>query len=675
MPPPAPGGGGLGMEPPGQVVHGRPPGPAPAAGRRGPAGPPGTPHGPRRSPAGARQPRPVPGPGEQPAGQARGRASARPRRPGGRRRGAGGRLASRVRPRRVGPVRPTSELRRQAGGRRQPPRRPRRRCRCPRAPAAAAARRPSRTRRVARRGVGAGHRVRGPASRYRAASPSAQAVPGEAGGPADGPRHERSAHAGRQSSTLARAPARASGSPGAHQEGGVAQDLGQGPGRRGHHRHAGRHGLERREPEALVERRVGEDGAPARSRRGQTGGRRPSPVRTHPVGERRRGRSAARSASSPHPGGPASTSATSRSVAGQPASNARTRPGQVLAGLGRADGQHVAASAPGRRSAGPGVGPGRAPGSGGTPSARPAPARGRPRRRRPPRRPRRPRGCARRPRGPGPGGSGSGKARVDGSHSSGKRTVVRSCTVTTAAARPGRAGRRSWSRGPRRPARGTTRPAGGRSRRQARCSGRAGMARRPPPPRRAGAGAIPRRRRQLTAKAETARPGRPARPPGRRRRTRRPRWAGRAGGWRRGPPAWVAAAPSAQGTAPLRQLGQHRVGQGRPGGGRPRAEGPVGLDGAGDRRPPGRPTGSRRTGRSGRRWTGCWPPRSSGGAWRLGSRSPGPSRRGPGGPNPGSTPARPGKATAVAWRSVRGWTTRRGQQLAGQLRPGRAGCR
>ena len=45
-----------------------------------------------------------------------------------------------------------------------------------------------------------------------------------------------------------------------HQDRPVADHLGNRARRRGHDRHPGRHGLERGEAEALVDRRVGEDG-------------------------------------------------------------------------------------------------------------------------------------------------------------------------------------------------------------------------------------------------------------------------------------------------------------------------------------------------------------------------------------------------------------------------------
>ena len=108
------------------------------------------------------------------------------------------------------------------------------------------------------------------------------------------------------------------------------EHLGQraGPGR--HHGHAGAHGLQRREAEPLVERGVGQHGGPRQAARPGRAAR-SQPVRTirSPAPATRRRPTS--SASSPHPGGPARTRATSgwRSAT---APKARTSPGRSLRG-------------------------------------------------------------------------------------------------------------------------------------------------------------------------------------------------------------------------------------------------------------------------------------------------------------------------------------------------------
>ena len=233
--------------------------------------------------------------------------------------------------------------------------------------------------------------------------------------------------------------------------------------------HAGRHGLERWQAEALVDGGVGQAAGPGqqvgpglrrRPSRGagcdRGGGQRPPPRRT-PRRPSRRGR-------------PRRAPRSWRRPAAR--SNARHQGGEILAGLHRAQGQHVAARRPARRRPAPAS----PPAGGSTPErhghdplrpeapASPAPRRPPPRCRSAPAPPARP------PDGPGPG-----RPACRGWHSSGKRTGVRSWTVTTSAAARG-----GWDDEVRAPddvhrPRSTTPRSGGRCAATAARSGRAGI--------------------------------------------------------------------------------------------------------------------------------------------------------------------------------------------------------
>ena len=104
-----------------------------------------------------------------------------------------------------------------------------------------------------------------------------------------------------------------------------------------------RHGLEGREPEALVERRIGED-----RRAGEQGGAL-SASSTQPSRTTRSPWTVAATASSkagrPHPSGPATTSRRSGSRAAATRVEGPHQGGEVLAGLDGAQGEHVALGA------------------------------------------------------------------------------------------------------------------------------------------------------------------------------------------------------------------------------------------------------------------------------------------------------------------------------------------
>ena len=170
------------------------------------------------------------------------------------------------------------------------------------------------------------------------------------------------------SRTRPRAAGQAVGVAGVDQPGPVADHLGDGPGRGGHHRHPGRHGLQRREAESLVPGRVGQHGRPA-------AGRRPGGVVEvagphDPVPRPATRPRPSANGSAPHPSPPTTTRATSGWAAAT-AANGRHQQRVVLAGLDGPDGQDVAVAPVGQvrmrgrpSPASPGVGP---PASGGDP--------------------------------------------------------------------------------------------------------------------------------------------------------------------------------------------------------------------------------------------------------------------------------------------------------------------
>ena len=337
---------------------------------------------------GPRRTRPAPAP--DPWSQAR--VSSGPGR-GERRRGARGEPSgSGARP--AGGRRLAISSRSGRSGRRRsssrPCSRPRRRCRSRPEPAAAAARPSEQAHGLTAPGPAAGRRTRAALADgvgTSPASPSAQALQLNRRG-APGPRATRSSTRSPPSSTSTRRRGQPVAVARLDQPGPVAHHLGHRSGRGGHHRHAGRHGLQRREPEPFVAGRVGQHGGPAQRAR-------PGPAR--------RGSRCARSATAP---ASAPTAAAKRSdspsvaphdhqghigVGGRHRGEGRDQQGVVLARLDRADGQDVAAAALGEaRPAGRAVAAGRP--EAGSRVHRPHPVRIDRRTRRPPRRPRTPSG-------------------------------------------------------------------------------------------------------------------------------------------------------------------------------------------------------------------------------------------------------------------------------------------
>ena len=175
--------------------------------------------------------------------------------------------------------------------------------------------------------------------RYTSTSPSTVRVPRERVVPCAAPRRRARVAVASSLSTVRNASASASASSGSTRSAASPTHLGEGAGVGRHHRDAGGHGLERREAEPLVARRVGERPRRRASRSRAVGGRH-VPERVHAVavaggGERGVERRRCPSRRCPRP-----RAARSGSSAAS-ASNARTSTGRFLRGSMVPEREHV----------------------------------------------------------------------------------------------------------------------------------------------------------------------------------------------------------------------------------------------------------------------------------------------------------------------------------------------